>query len=134
MHYDDTQVDVSRFLMVSVLWAIAGVRIVGGCLATSLVIYLFVSVLNYLARLMVIRVSACVCVCMHVCVRVCAVRLLGSVCLQVSVNVWDREGVHVMVSATVPSPPNPNAIIQAAAYKAHSHRRLPIHHQRHGLR
>jgi hypothetical protein len=71
MHYDDTQVDVSRFLMVSVLWAIAGVRIVGGCLATSLVIYLFVSVLNYLARLMVIRVSACVCVCVHVCACVC---------------------------------------------------------------
>ena len=61
MHYNDTQVDVSRFLMVSVLWAIAGVRIVGGCLATSLVIYLLVSVLNYLARLMVIRVFACVC-------------------------------------------------------------------------
>jgi hypothetical protein len=99
MHYDDTQVDVSRFLMVSVLWAIAGVRIVGGCLATSLVIYLLVSVLNYLARLMVIRVSVCVyCVCLHV-----------------SVNVWDREGVHVTVSATVPSPPNRNAIIQAAA-------------------
>ena len=79
MHYDDTQVDVSRALMVSVLWAIAGVRIVGGCLATSLVIYLLVSVLNYLARLMVIRVFACVCACARVRACVCAVRLFGSV-------------------------------------------------------
>ena len=59
--------------------------------------------------------------CVRVCVRLCAVRLFGSVwlfgsvCLHVSVNVWDREGVHVTVSATVPSPPSRNAIIQAAA-------------------
>jgi len=46
------QVDMSRALMVSVLWAIASVRIVGGCLATSLVIYLFASLLTYVARLM----------------------------------------------------------------------------------
>ena len=80
------QVDMSRALMVSVLWAIASVRIVGGCLATSLVIYLFASLLTYVARLMVIPcacvrasvrafvrgwVGACVraCVCLRVCVR-----------------------------------------------------------------
>jgi len=50
-----------------------------------------------------------------VCVCVCAVRLFGSVCLHISVNVCEREGVHVMVSAAGPSPPKRNDIIQAAA-------------------
>ena len=63
------QVDVSRAIMVSVLWAIASVRIAGGCLATSLVIYLFASLLTYVARLMVIP---CACMRASVPARVCA--------------------------------------------------------------
>jgi len=81
------QVDMSRALMVSVLWAIASVRIVGGCLATSLVIYLFASLLTYVARLMVI---ACACV-RETCVLSCVGGWVGGcvracVCLRVCVR------------------------------------------------